>query len=462
MEPDRRQQAAREVLKLCRNKIYFDLRFLEQALFRLIPEENENIYIGSNGKTLYYENMYLLNRYMQSWEDVSCDYLHIIIHCLYQHPLKAYQYEAGIWNLAADIAVTDVIGEMNLPWASGCLPAECFKITDRIKAEVKLMSATHIAGYLQRDALDVERVLGWSFEELEAMFRRDDHSCWNHKTNEDQDSRQTGPQDVSCNGSPAESRIGNQAGRQRLNIRELQCLEEEWKETAENVVLGSQHFPGRQGELPQSMVQNLQKLTRETYDYTEFLRKFAVMNERMKVNPDEFDYIYYLYGMKELKKIPLIEPLEYREEYQIREFVIAIDTSGSCSGEFVQRFLNKTYNILKQTEHFADKVVLHIIQCDARVQEDVRIDSLEKLEEYMEHMELKGFGGTDFRPVFEYVDALLSQNEFTRLCGLIYFTDGWGTFPEAAPAYKTAFIFVERDDCVRVPPWAMQLYLDHV
>ena len=36
----------------------------------------------------------------------------------------------------------------------------------------------------------------------------------------------------------------------------------------------------------------------------------------------------------------------------IREFVIAIDTSGSVAGETVQRFVQKTYTILKSTESF--------------------------------------------------------------------------------------------------------------
>lgn len=170
----------------------------------------------------------------------------------------------------------------------------------------------------------------------------------------------------------------------------------------------------------------------------------------MKVNSEEFDYIYYVYGLRELKRIPLIERLEYKEEYEIREFVIAIDTSGSCSGEKVRNFLN----------NFSKKVILHINQCDADVQEDVKIESLENLEDYIEHMDLKGFGGTDFRPVFQYVDELCRIKEFMRLCGLIYFTDGYGTFPETPPEYKTAFIFVDRDDQVAVPPWAMKLYLE--
>ncbi|MFR5116379.1 MAG: hypothetical protein ACLTDV_04705 [Eubacterium sp.] len=41
--------------------------------------------------------------------------------------------------------------------------------------------------------------------------------------------------------------------------------------------------------------------------------------------------------------MPLVEPLEYRENKRIREFVIAIDTSGSCQGKTVERFLRKTW-----------------------------------------------------------------------------------------------------------------------
>ena len=36
--------------------------------------------------------------------------------------------------------------------------------------------------------------------------------------------------------------------------------------------------------------------------------------------------------------VPLVEPLEYRDDKRIREFVIAIDTSGSVQGDIVQSF----------------------------------------------------------------------------------------------------------------------------
>ena len=62
-------------------------------------------------------------------------------------------------------------------------------------------------------------------------------------------------------------------------------------------------------------------------------------------------------------------------------------------------------------------------------------------------MAIKGLGGTDFRPVFQRVDEMIRDGEFANLKGLIYFTDGYGLFPE--------------DGCEipEVPVWAMKLVL---
>jgi predicted metal-dependent peptidase len=213
-------------------------------------------------------------------------------------------------------------------------------------------------------------------------------------------------------------------------------------------------------QLPGAMTQNLATVNREKYDYTAFLKKFAVMGETMKINDDEFDYIFYTYGLQLYAKMPLIEPLEYKEVKAIKEFVIVIDTSGSTSGEMVQKFLQKTYNILKSTESFFSKINLHIIQCDADIQEDKKISCQEDFDEYIKTMKIRGLGGTDFRPVFEYVETLRQNKEFTNLKGLIYFTDGYGAFPAKKPDYDTAFVFV--DDAYNnpdVPPWAIKLVL---
>ena len=75
-------------------------------------------------------------------------------------------------------------------------------------------------------------------------------------------------------------------------------------------------------------------------------------------------------------------------------------------------------------------------------------------------MQIHGLGGTDFRPVFEYVEELQRNREFTNLRGLIYFTDGDGTFPMKKPDYDTVFVFVDDEyNNPDVPAWAIKLVL---
>ena len=97
---------------------------------------------------------------------------------------------------------------------------------------------------------------------------------------------------------------------------------------------------------------NLKESLRDRYDYGEFLRKFAVMGEEMHINDDEFDYIYYTYGLELYENMPLIEPQETKEVKKVAEFVIVIDTSMSCSQNLVRKFLEETYGILCEEDSF--------------------------------------------------------------------------------------------------------------
>ena len=141
--------------------------------------------------------------------------------------------------------------------------------------------------------------------------------------------------------------------------------------------------------------------------------------------------------------------------------MIAIDTSGSVQGDIVQSFLQRTCDVLRQSGSFTERVEIYLIQCDAEVQSVERLTSLDQLHELIPRLKLRGFGGTDFRPVFAYVDRLLEEKKLTNLNGLLYFTDGMGTYPARRPAYDTAFLFLgDRFDDANVPPWAMKVVLD--
>ena len=180
----------------------------------------------------------------------------------------------------------------------------------------------------------------------------------------------------------------------------------------------------------------------------------------MQISDREFDNIFYTYGLRLYQNLPLIEPLEYTEISNIRELIIAIDTSGSVQGDIVQGFLQKTYNILSQRENFFSRFNIHIIQCDMQIRDIAVITTKEQFDTYIANMEIKGLGGTDFRPVFRYADEQVEKHVFRQLGGLLYFTDGDGIYPKYRPGYKTAFLFPEGNKDIQVPPWAIRYILE--
>ncbi|ABX41599.1 VWA-like domain-containing protein [Lachnoclostridium phytofermentans] len=237
--------------------------------------------------------------------------------------------------------------------------------------------------------------------------------------------------------------------------------ENRWKDISEKLKTDLETYQANNPKATESLLKGIGAANREIYDYQTFLHKFAVYKERLQVDEDSFDYGFYTFGMEHYGNVPFIEPLEYKDEMRVEEIVIAIDTSGSCASSLIYRFLKETIKILKNTETFHDKFRIHLIQCDEEIKEHKILTNLMELNDYMEHFQVKGFGNTDFRPVFEYIGELKQMGELKRLKGLLYFTDGYGIFPSKQPEYETAFIFVRNQyEEDKVPAWAMKVVLE--
>ena len=70
----------------------------------------------------------------------------------------------------------------------------------------------------------------------------------------------------------------------------------------------------------------------------------------------------------------------------------------------VQQFLRETFSILEKKEHFFRRMRVHILQCDSMIQDYRLIESEEDWKEYQKHLKITGFGNTDFRPVFDWIE----------------------------------------------------------
>ncbi len=435
---DKADRLAERILQYSRNELLVALRFMDMALCKLEYQAGVTDFIASDGKRLYFQPQYVFQLYQTGSTELNHAYLHTLLHCIFYHPFISREFNPLLWDLACDIAVESILTELNMKQLGSIQTLSRARELQELKKEYGRLTAERLYKAFERNDLYEDEYL-----RLRNLFLVDDHTIW-YKEKPQAETLQAG---------------------KKQSVQHLGDVYTDWQSISERVLVDLQTASQEWGERSASLMQNVAEVNRETYDYSDFLRKFTVLGEEIQVNDDEFDYVFYTYGLQLYKNMPLIEPLEYKEVKKVRDFVVAIDTSGSVQGELVQKFVNKTYNILTQQNSFFSKINVHIIQCDAKVQEDYKITSQAEFEEYMQKMELHGFGGTDFRPVFAYVDELIRQGAFTNLKGLIYFTDGYGTFPENKPNYETAFVFVDEMDNdfeLEPPPlpvWAIKLVL---
>lgn len=412
-----------DILYAARNELYMNLPYLDVALCALAFREGGGVTlsIATDGETLYYDGAYLAERYLRGSAAVNRAYLHTILHCMLRHLRKKQGKAPELWDLSCDIAVESILDDLHYRCLEESVSPLKLKIYGQCRAEMPVLTAEGIYRWLLRqDFTEYERA------RLQRAFLQDDHGLWDPEKNDDQSKRQ----------------------------------DEQWQSRSEKTQTAMETVLAGQATGGEAVLEQVKVAARDDVDYRAFLRRFAVPREVMAVDGDSFDYIFYTYGLSLYGNMPLVEPPETKEEKRIEDFVIAVDTSMSTSGDLVRQFLSCTYSILRSTETFTRKVNIRILQCDDQIRSDTPIHDLEELRTYMENFELKGGSATDFRPVFEHVALLQKQGAFTNLRGLIYFTDGMGFYPKRRPPYDAAFMLLEEPPMsVHMPPWAIRLVL---
>ena len=414
-----------EILQAARNELYLHLPYLDAALcaLRFEPGADRTLFIAADGESLYYSGAYLSDRFLRSPAAVNRIYLHTILHCILRHIAKKRGRDSAVWDLSCDIAAESILDELAYPCVA--VPAARplrQKIYGELRETMKVLTAEGIYRELLRQKLPE-----YELARLQREFFADDHGLWDPEGQDDEKQQRQ------------DQRWQDLAGR---------------AQTAMDTVLGGQAQGG------EAIYEQVKVASRESVDYRAFLRRFAAYREVMEADGDAFDYTFYTYGLQLYGNMPLIEPPETREEKRVEDFVIAIDTSMSTSGEMVRAFLEETYSILRSASTFTRRVNIRVLQCDNQLRRDDAIASLDELRSYMESFQLSGGSATDFRPVFEHVDRLREAGVFTQLRGMLYFTDGMGIFPKKRPDYETAFILTgEPPMAVSFPPWAIRLVL---
>jgi predicted metal-dependent peptidase len=127
------------------------------------------------------------------------------------------------------------------------------------------------------------------------------------------------------------------------------------------------------------------------------------------------------------------------------DVVVAVDTSGSIKDGEMEEFIDELDALKGQI-----RARVTLLPCDARLCEGAPW-VFEPWEQFRRPEEVKGGGGTSFRPVFEWVEDAGLRPDL-----LVYFTDAQGDFPAAEPPYPVLWLVKGRSQI----PWGQRIQLN--
>ena len=187
-----------------------------------------------------------------------------------------------------------------------------------------------------------------------------------------------------------------------------------------------QQYRRMKGNLPEGLAMAVEAALRPELDWRELLSQFVTScygGSRRWLPPSRRHLWHGLY-------------LQSQRQERLKA-IVAIDTSGSTMGD-LPRFFSELTALLGSFGRYE----LTVIQCDAKVQDVERFDDANPLPADRE-WRMHGGGGTDFRPVFRYID----EHPELEPSLLIFFTDGFGDYPERPPRYPVLWLLTADGLC---------------
>lgn len=171
------EELAAEILRLSRNTLLINLRFLESALVRFVPgRELITGEIATDGQYLYYNSVYICRRFQKGRQYVTRDYLHLVLHCLFRHLFVGKKLNTEIWDLACDIAVEHMITKLSISGLETERESEQAWMIRELEQEIPRLSAERIYHYFIKKDLSAA-----DCSQLRKFFYADDHSIWHNR-----------------------------------------------------------------------------------------------------------------------------------------------------------------------------------------------------------------------------------------------------------------------------------------
>jgi predicted metal-dependent peptidase len=175
------------------------------------------------------------------------------------------------------------------------------------------------------------------------------------------------------------------------------------------------------GQLGGGLERLLDKIRQPTIDWRTLLRRFVQEAARSD----------YSWKLPNPRYCPQGLYLPALKSEQMAAIVIGLDTSGSINHAALAAFGAEIQAIVEDCV----PECTFVVACDAKVQGVSEFGPGESI-----CLEARGGGGTDFKPVFDWV----SNEGVTPSC-LIYLTDLCGEFPANEPEYPVLWVSPQRE-----------------
>lgn len=338
---------------------------------RLQHEESEKVQAyASNGKRFLYNPEFLAPR---SIEEV----MFILTNCVMHHVLAHQQRQLGrrgaLWQLATDYAINNLLLQNGLHIPKGA----------NYNEEYSNMYAEEIYDHLKEEY----------YGDLDDAFEG------NQAPNPDNTNLH--------NATTDEEEVVNFANSEMIDDELDPQTESEWQYAASV----SQELAQRKSAMPSGFERLAKKVKSSNVDWR--FELYNAINRHMRNN-----YAFMPPNKKHIHRGFILPSLSS----DTLSLCVAVDTSGSINESLLSAFMQEFKNIMTNFP----AVKIELIIADARVHAHYTFQGGEKLD-----FKLKGGGGTDYRPVFDYIESNLPMSTM-----LLYFTDGDGFFPRRGPSYE--------------------------
>jgi predicted metal-dependent peptidase len=382
------------------------------AALKLEQSDNIEAFL-SDGNHLQYNDEYFDNA---SVEEIEFALANGAMHTVLKHQNRAGERYEWLWQLATDYTINAMLVKngLQLPDRAnfqerfeGMYAEEVYEMlrSDIMNEELSNDESLSEQAYDEQGKSNNDRV---SQEGMEAP------KDWNEEGNRP---RQNATNDSSNSNHANKNEVRHKEDEEPLE--DIQALQEELKEHFEQIF----QKLNRQGTLPKDLKFVVPEYFSYNVDWRELLYGYIATYAKSTYAfvPPNMKYLYRGIYLPSLSS-------------DLLRIVISIDTSGSVNESLLSTFLGEINSIMQSYPNYE----IDLLTADAKVQSH-RVFLPGEVLEY----EVSGGGGTDFRPVFEYIDQ---QMNYPTL--LLYFTDGMGTFPEMEPTYDVMWIMPEE---VEVP-----------